>query len=106
MLVIGGGTITRDPHHGDNAEEEFHPWRSNNGWFLLGLLWPKRLKYGDAEGECCEDVDEADIKNCIVAFVADFVAKNTSWRYPLPPNCHSFQNDMMKACCMTKTKDD
>jgi hypothetical protein len=92
-----GGTPTRDPHHGDKAEDTFHPWRAGDGWF-----GGRKLKYGAKKGTSCSCVSEGEIKDCIKAFVADFAASNTSWRYPFSPNCHSFQEDMMKACCMKK----
>jgi len=96
-----GGTATRDPHHGDAADESFHPWRREPEW--LGFSTPK-LQYGPAKDTQCPCVTEEDIKDCINDFVGTFSASHTQWSYPLGWNCHSFQNELMSVCCMRKGK--
>lgn len=100
-----GGTPKQDPHHGDAAEEKFHPWRAEDGWTIWGL-GARKLEFGPMKGARCSCVGERAIRDCIRAFVKDFSSKNSLWRYPLSPNCHSFQKSIMEVCCMTKTKDD
>lgn len=71
---FAGGSPTRDPHHGDTAEEMFHP----------------RVKSGQAA---------AAIKTCVRGFAAAYSGK---WSWPWGQNCHSFQEAMMKHCKLHK----
>ncbi len=85
-----GGTSTTDPHHGDSAEESFHPKRRDRG----------ELEAGEIVGgtPCkCATVDE--IKQCLRAYAGVY---GGSWSYPWGQNCHSFQNSAMRACCLKK----
>jgi len=77
--VFEGGTATRDPHHGKPAEEVFHP----------------RID-GSSNCECwtCKLAE-----NCIRKFAKGYRGK---WSWPLGPNCHTFQKDAMKNCCLKK----
>ncbi|MGH7674936.1 MAG: carboxypeptidase-like regulatory domain-containing protein [Gemmatimonadales bacterium] len=68
------GTPTRDPHHGDRAEEMFHP-RILNGQPAAG------------------------IKSCIRGFARGY---HGTWSWPWGQNCHSFQEDMMEHCGLSK----
>jgi len=93
-----GGTATTDPHHGDAAEEEFHPWRAEVSATVT------KLKYGKAKDTKCPCASEEQIKDCVQAFVKDYAATHTRWSYPLGNNCHSFQRDLMNACCLKKRR--
>jgi hypothetical protein len=68
------GTPTLDPHHGDAAEEAFHP-RALNGRAA------------------------ADIKDCLRGFAKGY---SGNWSWPLGQNCHSFQEAMMAHCGLSK----
>lgn len=68
-----GGTATLDPHHGDTADEEFCP----------------RVMSGKPA---------ASIKAEIRAFAWSF---RGAWEWPLGPNCHTFQEDLMQHCKLT-----
>jgi hypothetical protein len=66
----------RDPHHGDDdAKERFHP----------------RVERGDSASA---------IKACIVGFATSYSGK---WSWPWGQNCHSFQEDLMEHCELTKS---
>lgn len=70
-----GGTPTMDPHHGDPAEEMFHPLVANG-------------KPASA------------IKDCVRAYARGYSGK---WSWPWGQNCHSFQEAMMKHCGLKKS---
>ncbi|MEN6308598.1 MAG: RHS repeat-associated core domain-containing protein [Anaerohalosphaeraceae bacterium] len=88
-----GGESTIDPHEktGGQAEELIYP--SINIWFC------NKLKYGSSKGTSCSCADCDEIKDCMRDFAKSFKGR---WAYPLGPNCHTFQVDMMKACCLRK----
>jgi len=69
------GTPTRDPHHGDPAEEMFHP----------------RVLNGQAA---------AALKSCMRGFARGY---SGTWSWPWGQNCHSFQEDMMEHCGLSKS---
>jgi RHS repeat-associated protein len=71
-----GGTATSDPHHGDSAEDTFHPRISAN---------------------CSMSCTNAEF--CVREFAWSFVG---GWSWPWGPNCHTFQESMMKKCCLEK----
>jgi hypothetical protein len=68
------GTATRDPHHGDEAEEMFHP----------------TIRNGKPAGT---------IKSCIRGFAHAYTG---SWSWPWGQNCHSFQEALMGHCRLSK----
>jgi len=61
-------------HHGDNAEEKFHP-AVNSGQ------------------------NAVQVKNEMRSFAK---AYSGSWSYPFGQNCHSFQESMMDHCHLNK----
>ena len=75
-----GGSPTRDPHHGDSAEESFHPTKT-------------------AETIDCKCMTCEKIVDCIRDFAKSY---SGSWSWPWGQNCHSFQEAMMKKCCLAK----
>ncbi len=88
-----GGTATRDPHHGDSADETFHPKR-RSGFLSLG-----KLKNGSAADEDCNCVTVDEIKDCLREFAKQY---SGNWSYPWGQNCHSFQKEALKSCCLKK----
>lgn len=70
-----GGTATRDPHHGDSAEDTFNPKLTSD----------------------CKTCDDA--VKCIKKFAKSY---GGSWSWPWGQNCHSFQTSMMSSCNLTK----
>jgi RHS repeat-associated protein len=80
-----GGASTKDPHHDDSAEEEFHP----------------KIKGGVSAGESCADKCAA-AADCFKDFAK---AYSEQWAWPAGirgENCHSFQEQGMKKCKLTK----
>ena len=69
------GTPTRDPHHGDTAEEMFHP----------------AVHSGKPA---------AAIKSSIRSFAQSYSGK---WSWPWGQNCHSFQEAMMEQVRLSKS---
>ena len=88
-----GGSAIRDPHHFDTGAEEYFAPKSS---------WRGILKFGTKKGISCLCVSDNSIKDCIRAFAKNFDNENNRWSYPVGPNCHTFQVDMMKQCCMSK----
>ena len=82
------GSEKRDPHHGDSANESFHPRRRDTG----------KMKYGSAKGKRCECTTEDDAKQCLRAFAASY---SGNWSYPRN-SCHTFQMKSMSDCCLSK----
>ena len=74
-----GGTPTRDPHHGDSAEDVFNPKISSSGTCK------------------CQTCEKA--VSCIRAFARSYAG---TWSWPWGQNCHSFQTSMMRKCCLEK----
>jgi len=73
-----GGTATRDPHHGDDADEEFHP--------LVPI----------------SDIrTDAEIEKCIRTF-ANGYGGTWQWVFGKGQNCHTFQAASMKHCRLVK----
>ena len=83
-----GGTATKDPHHGDKAEESFNPRRNENG----------TMQYGGAKGKKCQCTTEEDAKDCIRAFAKNYSGE---WRWP-GRSCHTFQEEAMSNCCLVR----
>ena len=74
-----GGMATRDPHHGDPADEEFSPSVLNGK-------------------------SAADIKKSIADFSIGFSVKyGSTWRWPGKYSCHNFQEQMMKDLGLSKS---
>lgn len=74
-----GGSATRDPHHGDPADEEFSPSVLNGK-------------------------SAADIKKSIADFSIGFSVKyGSTWRWPGKYSCHNFQEQMMKDLGLSKS---
>ena len=88
-----GGTATRDPHHGDSADETFHPKRRS------GFLSLAKLEFGSGKGKDCGCVTEAEIKDSLRAFAKQY---SGNWSYPWGQNCHSFQKAALKSSCLKK----
>lgn len=77
-----GGTLTQDPHHGEDisagVDEIFHPVISS------------------APGcECMSCEDAARIARKFATYVY-----SGDWSWPTGQNCHSFQNSLMDAACL------
>lgn len=72
---FSAGTGTTDPHHGDPAEEMFHP----------------AVRSGQPA---------ATIKDCIRSFAKSY---SGTWSWPWGQNCHSFQEAMMEHCKLSKS---
>ena len=72
------GEPTRDPHHYDNGDEEFHPF--------VAASDPRT---------------DDQIADCLRAFARSCVG---AWRWTFGSglNCHSFQEDAMKHCLLYK----
>jgi hypothetical protein len=68
------GTPTRDPHHGDDADQEFFP-----------LVAVTDLRADD------------EIADCLRAFARSF-AGEWHWTFGGGQNCHSFQEQAMRHC--------
>lgn len=68
------GTPTMDPHHGDAADEEFHPMVS-----------------------CTDKRTDSEIKDCLRGF-ANAYSGGWRWTFGAGQNCHSFQNAAMEHC--------
>ncbi|RLC19833.1 MAG: hypothetical protein DRI57_06245 [Deltaproteobacteria bacterium] len=69
-----GGTLTRDPHHGDTADESFHPTI-----------------------ECNDTRSDKEIEDCLRKF-ANCYSGEWRWTFGAGQNCHTFQEAAMKNC--------
>jgi hypothetical protein len=72
------GEATRDPHHGDLAEEEFHPLVRN-----------------------ADTRTDEEIADCLRTFARGFAAarvRRWRWTFGAGPNCQTFQEDAMRHC--------
>lgn len=69
-----GGTLTRDPHHGDQVKHSFHP--------VVAID---------------ESRTDAEIIECLRSFAIQY---SGDWRWTIGwgQNCHSFQADAMEHC--------
>lgn len=74
------GTKTEDPHHGDSADEEFHPVTSDDD---------KRT--------------DAQIQECLRNFSSSYSGE-WRWTFGAGQNCHTFQEAAMKHCKLQKPK--
>jgi hypothetical protein len=68
------GTETMDAHHGDEAEEEFHP-------------------YVSADDKRTDD----EIVDCLRQFAKSY-SGSWQWVFEFGQNCHSFQRDALNHC--------
>ena len=68
------GRATRDPHHGDEADEEFHPIVDSDD---------KRA--------------ESSIMDCLRKFALSY-SGDWRWTFGLGQNCHTFQEAAMRHC--------
>jgi hypothetical protein len=75
--IGSAGTPTEDAHHGDTADEMFHP----------------RIVNGDSA---------AAIKACIRTFARGYTG---TWSWPDGQNCHTFQEAMMEHCGLAGPSD-
>ena len=89
--AAGIASMTRDAHHGDTADYEFHPILNT------GIFFSTFMKYGKEKEKKCCNVTEDGIKSCIRKFASSY---SGSWSYPWGQNCHSFQEEMMDMCCI------
>ena len=89
--AAGIASMTRDAHHGDTADYEFHPVLNT------GIFFSTFMKYGKEKEKKCCNVTEDGIKSCIRKFASSY---SGSWSYPWGQNCHSFQKEMMNMCCI------
>ncbi len=69
-----GGSATKDPHHGDKAEEDFHPVVS-----------------------CDDKRTDAQIKQCLRKFAKSYSGE-WRWTFGGGQNCHTFQEAALKHC--------
>jgi len=69
-----GGTSTRDPHHGDIADEIFNP-----------------------VVDCSDQRTDEEIKNCLRSFAQSYSGE-WRWTFGAGQNCHTFQEAAMKHC--------
>ena len=69
-----GGTAVRDPHHGDPADEEFHPI----------------VPAGDTRSD-------QEIENCLRDFAGSYSGE-WRWTFGFGQNCHTFQDAAMEHC--------
>ena len=74
--AMGWGTRDRDPHHGDPAEDMFHPTTKN-------------------------DDDDKKIYFKILNFVNKYEG-DWRWTFGWGQNCHTFQTSLMKAANLSK----
>jgi hypothetical protein len=72
------GRPNRDPHHGDEADEEFHPYV------------PESDRRTDAQ-----------IAACLRAFAQSYNG-NWQWVFGWGQNCHTFQEQAMRHCGLRK----
>ena len=93
MHANGYASATRDGHHGDFGDEEFHPQRR------AGLLGGATLQHGPAAGASCKCVSEEEVKDCLRAFASQYAG---NWSYPWGQNCHRFQSAALRSCCLKK----
>jgi hypothetical protein len=70
----GPANPSRDPHHGDVADESFH--------VVVDLDDPR---------------SDRDIHNCLRSFAAAYAGR-WRWFFGLGPHCHTFQKAAMKHC--------
>jgi hypothetical protein len=94
-VTMFGGTPTKDPHHGDNADISVNPKADFGGYW--GLLQKRTLKYGKGKGKKCKCVTEDEIKDSLRAFAK---AYSGSWSYPFGQSCHRFQKAALEASCL------
>lgn len=73
-----GGSSTRDPHHGDTAEEFFVPV----------------VPVGDSR-------TDAQIKDCLRGFARSYKGE-WRWTFGAGQNCHTFQEAAMKHCGLSQ----
>ncbi len=88
-----GGTATTAPHHSHAAETEFTP-KLRGGFLSSG-----KLEYGSASGIDCNCATDGEIQECFRKFAKQY---SGNWSYPLGQNCHSFQKEGMRSCCLKK----
>ncbi len=96
-----GGTPTRDPRHGDRADESFNPAIREDQYIFFIRVYRPKLKYGTKKGTPCKCVKESEIKDCIRKFAQAKVAAGARWSL-LGLNCQTFQFEAMDSCCMFK----
>jgi hypothetical protein len=78
-----GGSGTRDPHHGDMADDSFYPIIELN------------------DNTCSENCWDAcnHAADCIRNFANSFAKSyGGTWSWPFGQNCRSFQTTMMSHC--------
>src|SRR5579862_9502320 len=73
-----GGEPTRDPHHGDAADQEFHPFVSDN-----------------------DPRSDEEIADCLRKFAQSFVGE-WRWVFGKGQNFHSFQEEAIAHCRLQK----
>jgi hypothetical protein len=78
-VTYHGGTATRDPHHGSEADVTFSPMTQ--------------------DGDCRSD---EEIQQCLRDYVSSYSpVADASWRWPGRCNCHDLQLDAMQNCNLT-----
>jgi RHS repeat-associated protein len=75
---VGGGTATKDPHHGDWPDYQFNP-----------EVTGEKTCHGDNCEQACTDA-----ANCFRSFAKSYTGQ---WCVG-GPNCHTFQEEGMKKC--------
>jgi hypothetical protein len=74
-----GGQPTRDPHHGDAADEGFHPWVAGT-----------------------DTRTDAEIAECLRQFARTYRGA-WQWVFGTGQNCHTFQSSAMQHCRLLKS---
>ena len=102
-----GGTLTKDPRHGGEADESFHPV-IREAWYRFipeaGITqrYPTRLKYG-VPGILCKCATERAIRACIRVYARLHVTNGKKWRAGRF-DCRTFQKEAMSLCCLQSPK--
>jgi len=73
------GRINRDPHHGEQADEEFHP-----------------------STDAGDNRTESEIMDCLRAFALSYAGK-WQWFFGFGQNCHTFQSAAMRHCKLRRS---
>lgn len=69
-----GGSATKDPHHGDSVEQEFHP-----------------------QFDCTDARSDDQIKDCLRNFAKSYSGP-WRWTFGAGQNCHTFQEAALQHC--------
>lgn len=93
-MLLGGGTATTDPHHGDAADEEYAATIDYGGFLGFNI---QELEHGSGKGTKCDCAKPGEIKDCMREFAGSF---SGGWSHPWGNSCHDFLAEAMDACCL------